>query len=92
MLTHFELAAPSHHSTGSPGDIGNRNNREGRSGRDHMFVQHIGSSGTVFVPSLDSRTSYRIKCFNCKKWGHYEDQLPEATVNNTLSNTGHNLA
>ena len=76
-LTHFELASTICHHTERTGDKGNRENFDGCGGRDHTLVQHTAPSGKVFIPGIDGRNSYFIKCFNCDKWGHYENQCPE---------------
>ena len=68
MITHFELVSPRRHQIESTVDKGNRENCGGRGGRDHKFVLILG---------LDCRTSYCIKCFNCEKWGYYDNQCPE---------------
>ena len=76
MLTLFKFASPRRHHTECTGDKVNRENCGGRCGRDHTFVQHTAPSGAVFISGLDLRTSYRIKCYSCEKWGHYENQCP----------------
>ena len=76
MITHLDLVSPRHHHTKRTRYKRDRENRGGRGGMDHTFVQHTAPSGTVFIPGLDGHTSYQIKCFNCKKWGHYENQFP----------------
>ena len=83
----FESAAPWHRRTGIPGDILNRNKHGGHGGRDHMLAQHNAPPGTVFPPGPEDCTSYRIKFFNCEGWGHYENQCPEATGDNTPKKT-----
>ena len=74
MLPRFELAPPRLHHTNCMGDKENRENHGGRGGRDNTLSQHTAPSGAVFIPGLDGRTSYCIKCFNCEKWGYYENQ------------------
>ena len=73
MITRFELADPRHHRIERTGDKGNRENHEGRGGRDHTFAHHTAQSGKVFITGLDGHTSYRIRCFNCEKWVHYDN-------------------
>ena len=92
MITSFELASPICHHTERTREKGNRENRGGRGGRDHAFVQHTAPSGKVFIPGLDSHTSYRMMCFNSEKWGHYENQYPEPTRDEAPNNSGQNLA
>ena len=79
MITRFEPASPRHYRTVLQGDRGNMNNCGGHGGQDRMFVQHTAPSGTIFVPGLDGRTPYSIKCFNSENWGQYENRCPEAT-------------
>ena len=92
ILTCFELSAPRNHCTGCTGDRGNRNYCGGNGWRDHTFIQHNAPSGTVFIPGLDDRKLYRIKCFNDEKWGRYGNQWPEATCDNTPNKSGYKLA
>ena len=92
MLMRFELESTRLHHTERMGDKGNRENSWGRGGRDHTFVQHTAPSGKVFIPGLNGRTSYHIKCFNFEKWVHYENQCPEPTREETPNNSGQNLA
>ena len=88
MLTRFELSYLRRHHTKRMGDKGNRENCGGCGGRDHTFVQHTAPSDTVFVPGLNGRISYHIKCFNCDKWIHYENQCPEPTQEGTPNKSG----
>ena len=92
ILTCFDLAPPRCHCTDRTGDKGNRENCGGRGGRDHTFFQHTVPSGTVFITYLKNRMLYRIKRFNCEKWGHYDKQLPEPTIDGTPKKSGQNMA
>ena len=92
MLTNFGLESPIRLHTDRMVDKGNRENCRGRGGRDYALVQHTATSVTVFIPGLNVHTSYRTKCFNCYKWGNYENQCPEPTGEETSNNSGQNMA
>ena len=92
ILTHFEFASPRRYHTESTGEKRNMENCGGHGGRDHTFSQHTAPSGTVFISVLDGSTSSKIKCFNCERWGHYENQCPELMQVETPNKSVQNLS
>ena len=92
MLIRFELEYPRRHHIERMGDKWNRENCGGCGGRDHTFFHYTAPSGTVLIAGIKSCLSYRIKCFNSNKWGHYENQCPEPMRDETANNLGNNLA
>ena len=92
MLTNFELSYPTSRNIECKGDKGNKENDGGHGGRDHTFFQHTVTSGKVFITGIDGHTSYFINCFDCEKWGNYENQCPEPTQDSTSNKSGVNMA
>ena len=88
MLTRFEMASPRSYHTKRPGDKCNKENCGGRGGRDQTFIQHTAPLGTDFIPGINSRISYIIKCFNFEKGKHCDNQFPELTQDRTPNNSG----
>ena len=83
MIALSDLEYLRRYYTEPTGDKGNRENSGVRGGRDHIFIQPTATLGTFFIPGLDSRDSYQIKCFNGGKWGNDENQCLEPTRDET---------
>ena len=80
MLTRFDLDSPRcHHNKRMVENVADKIMEAVVEGTIHWSnTQHHRVKSSF--PGLYGHTPYCIKCFNCEKWGHYDNQFPLFTI------------